>query len=142
MLTIYHNPRCSKSRKALELLEDSGMSFEIYQYLKRPPKASELREIINLLGVKPIKIMRTGESILRELKIDLDTKTDDELIALMLEHPIKAETLYKVSVFTYIFAVGIFLTGWFLRGNYILPFLFCLPLIAMIPNVIGKRRRY
>ena len=55
---------------------------------------------------------------------------------------ISAETLFKVSVFTYIFAVSIFLTGWFVRTSYIIPFLLCLPLIAMIPNVIGKRRRY
>ncbi len=55
---------------------------------------------------------------------------------------IKAELLYKLCISTYIVAVAIFLFGWVLRGNYILPFLLCLPLIAMIPNVIGKRRRY
>lgn len=91
MLTIYHNPRCSKSRKALELLEDSGMSFEIHQYLRRKPKESELREIIKLLGVKPINIMRVNEGVLLELNIDLKQKSDDELIALMLEHPILIE---------------------------------------------------
>ena len=55
---------------------------------------------------------------------------------------IKAETIYKVSVFTYIFAYAVFLFGWYMRGNFILPTLFCLPLIAMTPNVIGKKRRY
>lgn len=55
---------------------------------------------------------------------------------------IKAETLYKVSVFTYIFAFAIFLFGWTLRGNILLPLLFCFPLVLMTANVISKRRRY
>jgi len=55
---------------------------------------------------------------------------------------IKAETLYKISVFSYIFALAIFLLGWFLRANYILPLLFCFPLLVMTYNVLGKRRRY
>ncbi len=92
MLTIYHNPRCSKSRKALELLEDSGMSFEIHQYLKRPPKESELRDLVKLLALKsPLEMMRSGESILDELQIDLEKQTDAELIALMHRHPILIE---------------------------------------------------
>ena len=67
------------------------MSFEIHQYLKRKPKEAELRNIIKMLNVEPIKIMRTNESILKELNVDLNSKTDDELIALMLEHPILIE---------------------------------------------------
>ena len=91
MLTIYHNPRCSKSRKALELMEDSGMSFEIHQYLKRPPKVSELQQIVSLLGIAPIKMMRTSESILQELEVKLEDKSDKELLQLMHQHPILIE---------------------------------------------------
>lgn len=92
MLTIYHNPRCSKSRKALELLEDSGMSFETHLYLKRPPKTSQLKDLVELLGLKsPLEMMRTKESIIEELHINLDDLNDAELIDLMHEHPILIE---------------------------------------------------
>jgi len=91
MLTIYHNPRCSKSRKAIELIEESGMSFEIHEYLKHPPKEKELRNILKLLKVKPLKIMRQNEKILTEMQINLTEKNDDELISLMLKHPILIE---------------------------------------------------
>ena len=72
-------------------MEESGMSFEIHQYLNRPPKVTELKSIINLLGVKPLQVIRKNESVLKELNIDLTSLNDNQLIELMHTHPIIIE---------------------------------------------------
>ena len=91
MTTIYHNPRCSKSRQTLALLEENGVTFEIQEYLKDTPKKAALKDVLKKLNKKPIEIMRTKEKILGELGIDLHEISDSALIDLMLEHPILIE---------------------------------------------------
>jgi len=66
MITIYHNNRCSKSRNALQLIEESGKSFEVVDYLKNPPSEKELKKLINLLGISPIQLVRTNEQIWKD----------------------------------------------------------------------------
>ncbi len=96
-VTIYHNPRCSKSRATLALLEEQGMTPKIVDYLKEPPSAAELKRILKKLGLKPRDIIRKGESVYAELGLkDKDLK-DDELLALMVENPILIERPIVVS---------------------------------------------
>ncbi len=86
-ITIYHNPRCSKSRQALQLLRDNGIEPEIIDYLKNPPTASELRDILVRLEVKAIALTRTGETIFDKMNIKPENLSNDELVNFMAEHP-------------------------------------------------------
>jgi arsenate reductase len=96
-VTIYHNPRCSKSRQTLALLEKKGVRPKIVEYLKEPPSAAALKRILKMLGLKPRDIMRKGEGVYAELGLkDKDLK-DDELIALMVKNPILIERPIVVS---------------------------------------------
>jgi len=85
-VTIYHNPRCSKSRQTLELLQAQGIEPEIIEYLKTPPSAAELDQILTMLGKEPIALMRQGEE---EFKAHIKDKTlsRDASIALMVAYP-------------------------------------------------------
>ena len=85
--TIYHNPRCSKSRATLALLEERGAEIETVEYLKTPPSASEIRDLIARLGLEAADIVRTGEAPFRESGLALDSP-DEDLIALMTREPI------------------------------------------------------
>ena len=91
MTTIYHNPRCSKSRQTLALLEEKGLEFEIQEYLKDTPAKADIKDVLKKLDKMPIEIMRTKEKILGELNINLSELSDSALIDLMLEHPILIE---------------------------------------------------
>ncbi len=83
---IWHNPRCSKSRAGLKYLEEKGIEHEVVRYLDTPPSAEELTEVLQKLGMSPRELMRTKETIYREL--GLKEVTDDAaLIAAMAEHP-------------------------------------------------------
>lgn len=86
---IWHNPRCSKSRQTLELVEDHG-AVEVRKYLEDAPSADDIRAAIKALGVTPIKIMRKGEKVFKELGLSADTPEED-LIAAMAAHPILIE---------------------------------------------------
>jgi arsenate reductase len=90
-VTIYHNPRCSKSRQTLTLLEEKGVKPKIVDYLKEPPSAVELKRILKKLGLKPRDVMRKGESVYAELGLEDKDLKDDALIALMVENPILIE---------------------------------------------------
>lgn len=90
-VTIYHNPRCSKSRKTLELLHERGLAPVVIEYLKTPPDAATLRELLNLLGLSPRELMRNREAVYGELNLADDTLDDDALIAAMVENPILIE---------------------------------------------------
>ncbi len=87
---IWHNPRCSKSRTTLALLQDRGIDPEIIDYRKTPPDESALREALAKLGRTPIEIMRSGDKLFKELGL---SKTDDPdvLIRAMAEHPMLIE---------------------------------------------------
>lgn len=86
-VTIYHNPRCSKSRATLALLEERGIQPEVVKYLETPPDAATLRKIISMLGIGARDLLRKGEAEYKELGLDDATKTDDEIIAAMVKHP-------------------------------------------------------
>lgn len=90
-VTIYHNPRCSKSRQTLDLLGTRGITPRVVQYLDTPPDAATLTRLLKLLSMRPRQLMRTHEAPYAELQLDDATRTDDELIAAMVSHPVLIE---------------------------------------------------
>ena len=91
MITIYHNPRCLKSRETLKLLEARGLKPVIVDYLKTPPTPAELKSILKTLGLKPEALLRKREPLYAELGLKDRKLDDDALIALMVENPILIE---------------------------------------------------
>ena len=87
MIRIYHNSRCSKSRSALALLEQHGKPFEIVHYLETPPTPAELKMLLSLLGIGARQLLRSGEDVYAELKLDNASLDDDALIEAMATHP-------------------------------------------------------
>ncbi|WP_371169211.1 arsenate reductase (glutaredoxin) [Aliiroseovarius sp. 2305UL8-7] len=90
MTEIWHNPRCSKSRATLAILEERGEDVAVRRYLDDPPSEHELRVALAALDVSPSKIIRKGEKLFKELGLTLDM-ADDQLIAAMVAHPILIE---------------------------------------------------
>lgn len=90
-VTILHNPRCSKSRQALALLNDKGVEPQIVEYLETPPSAEELKVILEKLGLGPRDIIRKGEKIFKQLELGDASLSDTALITAMVEHPILIE---------------------------------------------------
>lgn len=86
-VTIYHNPRCSKSRQTLELLRQQGIEPDIVEYLKAPPDESTLTRLLDMLGLEPRDLMRKKEAAYRELGLDDPDLSRDALIAAMVAHP-------------------------------------------------------
>jgi arsenate reductase len=84
---IYHNPRCSKSRETLQLLEDNGVEPEIIDYLEDPPTPQELKRIIEMLGVPARDLLRSTEPVYRDADLDDDSLSDDEIIDAICEYP-------------------------------------------------------
>jgi arsenate reductase len=89
-VTIYHNPRCGKSRAGLALLQAKGIEPEVIEYLKTPPSKEELRAIVKKLGIKPGELVRTGEEIYKE-KFRGKTLSDDQWLDAMAKNPILIE---------------------------------------------------
>jgi len=87
-VTLYHNPRCSKSRAALKLLDERGVTANVVDYQKTPPTRDELQQLLTLLGLSPRELMRTQESAYREAHLDNPRLGDDELIDAIITHPI------------------------------------------------------
>ena len=85
-LTILHNPKCSKSREALKILEQNGINAEIVKYLDTPPSENELRNILKMLGINARDLMRTKEDIYKELNLK-EVQDEDALIKAMAEYP-------------------------------------------------------
>lgn len=85
--TLFHNPRCSKSRGALELLQAQGVQPEIVLYLEQPPTAAELESLLGKLGISARQLLRTGEDEYKSLGLADPALGDDELIAAMVAHP-------------------------------------------------------
>ena len=86
-LILYHNPRCSKSRSALELLEQRGLSPSVIRYLETPPSAAELKQILAKLGISPRQLLRSGEEEYKTLNLADPTLTDGQIIDAMVAHP-------------------------------------------------------
>lgn len=90
-VTIYHNPRCSKSRATLALIEEKGVEPTIIEYLKEGPDAVTLTAVLAKLGKSPRDILRKGEDAYKELGLADDSKSDAELIEAMVANPILIE---------------------------------------------------
>jgi arsenate reductase len=90
-VTIYHNPRCSKSRATLELLRSRGIESTIIEYLKTPPSAAELDAILGQLGLEPRELMRKGEAPYKEAGLDNPSLDRSALIDAMVAHPVLIE---------------------------------------------------
>jgi len=89
-VTVYFNPRCSKSRAARDLLEGQGVDANLYEYLKEAPTRDDVEHVMNLLRIAdPRQMMRVGEDAYRDL--DLANADDEELIDAMVDHPILIE---------------------------------------------------
>jgi arsenate reductase len=86
-LVLYHNPRCSKSRAALQLLEERGLSPRIVLYLETPPTAAELKVLIKRLGLRPHDLLRTSDPAYRELGLEGEMLSDEKLVAAMVARP-------------------------------------------------------
>lgn len=86
-LTLYHNPRCSKSRSALELLEARGLNPTVMRYLETPPSARELNELLGKLGMTARQLLRTGEDEYKSLGLADSNLSEAQLVAAMCSHP-------------------------------------------------------
>jgi len=90
-LTIFHNPRCSKSRMTLQLLQERDEDIIIIEYLNEAPDSSTLREILYRLNMQPRDLMRKQEPIYTELELDRPELNEAELIEAMMDYPILIE---------------------------------------------------
>ncbi len=86
-IKIYHNPRCSKSRKTLELLLENGQSPEVIKYLETPPSVAELTELLKLLAMQPRDLIRKTEIHYKQNNMDNEKLTASELVQLMVAFP-------------------------------------------------------
>lgn len=86
-IVLYHNPRCSKSRAALDLLQSRELAVSVVPYLETPPDAAELRGLLAKLGLSARQLLRTGEDTYRELNLADPALDDDALVAAMAAHP-------------------------------------------------------
>ncbi|MBN7798479.1 arsenate reductase (glutaredoxin) [Parahaliea mediterranea] len=83
---IYHNPRCSKSRNTLALLQERGVEPDVVLYLESPPDAGALEALLQKLGKTPAELVRRGEAEYKDLGLGKDS-SDDELLRAMASHP-------------------------------------------------------
>lgn len=86
-ITLYHNPRCSKSRQTLELLREQGIEPELVLYLEHPPSAAQLESLLGKLQLAPRQLIRRGEAIYKTLNLDDPALPDRALIDAMRAHP-------------------------------------------------------
>lgn len=86
-VTIYHNPRCAKSREALKLLQARGIETRIVEYLKTPPTEAELKQLLTLLGLSPRQLLRTKEPEYKAAGLADPKLSDAEIIRAMVKHP-------------------------------------------------------
>ncbi|WP_461520585.1 arsenate reductase (glutaredoxin) [Porticoccus sp.] len=87
MISIYHNPRCSKSRLTLALLEEQGINPDVILYLETPPDEKTLAEVLGKLGISARQLLRKGEDAYRENNLADDSLTEQQLISAMVAHP-------------------------------------------------------
>ena len=96
-VTIYHNPRCSKSRQTLSLLQEQGIKPVIVEYLKNPPSTTKLTSLLKCLALKPRQLLRTKEAVYKALKLDNQELGDRDILKAMTEHPELIERPIVVS---------------------------------------------
>ena len=96
-LKIYHNPRCSKSRKTLQIIRDHGVEPEVVEYLKEPPTDSELKKISTLLGLDPKRFVRTSENDFKENGLSEKINDNEAMFRLMAKFPKVIERSIVVS---------------------------------------------
>lgn len=89
-IEIWHNPQCSKSRNAMEVIEAKGINANIVKYLENTPTKEQIKAVLKKLNMKASQILRTGEDIYKELNLK-QIDDEDRLIEIMLEHPILIE---------------------------------------------------
>ncbi|MBY0541296.1 MAG: arsenate reductase (glutaredoxin) [Campylobacterales bacterium] len=89
-IEIWHNPQCSKSRNAMELLDAKGINANVVKYLENTPTKEQIKDVLKKLNMKASQILRTGEDIYKELNLK-QIDDEDRLIEIMLEHPILIE---------------------------------------------------
>ena len=89
--TIYHNPRCSKSRQTLAILEEKGVDIDIIEYLNQSPDKKTLSDILKKLGISPAALLRKGEAVFKELNLKEKLDDDDAILDAMVENPILIE---------------------------------------------------
>jgi arsenate reductase len=87
MVTLYHNPRCSKSREALNLLREQGHEPEVILYLETPPNAKTLKAIVEKLGISARELLRKGEDAYKDLNLADEKLSEAALIKAMVENP-------------------------------------------------------
>ncbi|WOX06289.1 arsenate reductase (glutaredoxin) [Microbulbifer pacificus] len=87
MWTIYHNPRCSKSRQTLQLLQENQIEPDVVLYLETPPDAATLKSLLKKLGISARDLLRKGEDAYKELNLGDASLEEDALIAAMVAHP-------------------------------------------------------
>ncbi|QDI76154.1 MULTISPECIES: arsenate reductase (glutaredoxin) [Leisingera] len=90
MITYWHNPRCSKSRAGLALLEERGADVQVRLYLQDAPSVAEIKAVQAALGVSAVQMMRTGEKVFKDLGLSKDSAEED-LLAAMAAHPVLIE---------------------------------------------------
>ena len=90
-VTIYHNPRCSKSRQTLSLLQGKSINIKVIEYLKTPPDISQLKQVLKQLGYEPRQLMRKSEQIYKDLELGNENKTAENLVNAMVQNPILIE---------------------------------------------------
>lgn len=89
--TIYHNPKCSKCRTTLSILEEKGVDFEVIKYLENTPSVDELKDLLNQLNMDARSLMRTFEAPYKENNLDDESLSEDDLIQAMIDNPILIE---------------------------------------------------
>jgi arsenate reductase len=87
MVTIYHNPRCSKSRNTLALLQENGVEPEVVLYLETPPSAEQLAELLSKLGISARELLRKGEDAYKDNNLKDPDLSEQQLIAAMVATP-------------------------------------------------------
>jgi arsenate reductase len=86
-VTIYHNPKCSKSRQTLKLLENAGIKPVVVEYIKNPPSKTELERLLKLLGMEPRELLRSKEPEYKEAGLDNPTASCATILKAMHDHP-------------------------------------------------------
>ena len=96
-VTIYHNPRCSTSRTTLALIRAAGIEPVVVEYLRAPPGHERLRQLLHDAGLRPRDALRRKEALYEELGLDDAAMSDEDLLSVMVEHPVLIERPFVAS---------------------------------------------